>query len=138
MTLAARVAEEMMCQLGEDAGYAVRFAEMVSAKTRIKYVTDGILLRELMADPLLTAYSVVIIDEAHERSVNTDLICGLLRKIITVRLDLKVVVASATIDAEFFRDFFELNESADEERNTATIISVEGRMFPVQILYTQA
>lgn len=104
VTLATRVADEMQCALGAEVGYAVRFDEVTSAeRTRIKFMTDGLLLRELMTDPLLTAYSVVIIDEAHERSVNTDLLCGLLRKILTMRADLRVVVSSATIDAEVYK-----------------------------------
>ncbi|CAK5086902.1 unnamed protein product [Meloidogyne enterolobii] len=129
VTLANRVAEEMMCSLGSEVGYAVRFDECISDKTKIKYVTDGLLLRELMSDPLLEAYSVVIIDEAHERSVNSDLVIGLLRKIIAIRDDLRIIL---------FRDFFELNEDyKNPDKNTATIISVEGRMFPVNVFYTK-
>uniref|UniRef100_A0A915E1G8 RNA helicase n=1 Tax=Ditylenchus dipsaci TaxID=166011 RepID=A0A915E1G8_9BILA len=90
-----------------------------------------------MSDPLLLAYSIVMVDEAHERSVNTDLIVGLLRKIVTVRPDLRVIISSATIDAEFFRDFFELNDSKDNSKDTATIVSVEGRTFPVEMFYTK-
>uniref|UniRef100_A0A915MIS4 RNA helicase n=1 Tax=Meloidogyne javanica TaxID=6303 RepID=A0A915MIS4_MELJA len=138
VTLANRVAEEMMCSLGSEVGYAVRFDECISDKTKIKYVTDGLLLRELMSDPLLEAYSVVIIDEAHERSVNSDLVIGLLRKIIAIRDDLRIIVSSATIEAELFRDFFELNEDyKNSDKNTAAIISVEGRMFPVNVFYTK-
>uniref|UniRef100_A0A1I8BCP8 RNA helicase n=1 Tax=Meloidogyne hapla TaxID=6305 RepID=A0A1I8BCP8_MELHA len=138
VTLANRVAEEMMCSLGAEVGYAVRFDECISDKTKIKFVTDGLLLRELMSDPLLEAYSVVIIDEAHERSVNSDLVIGLLRKIIAIRDDLRIIVSSATIEAELFRDFFELNEDYKQpDKNTAAIISVEGRMFPVSVFYTK-
>ncbi|KAI1712890.1 helicase associated domain (HA2) domain-containing protein [Ditylenchus destructor] len=137
VTLASRVADEMQCSLGSHVGYAVRFDDQFSDKTVIKYMTDGILLREFMSDPLLTGYSIVMIDEAHERSVNTDLIVGLLRKIVAVRPDLHVIISSATIDAELFRDYFELNETNDREKDTATIISVEGRAFPVEIFYTK-
>uniref|UniRef100_A0A915NES1 RNA helicase n=1 Tax=Meloidogyne javanica TaxID=6303 RepID=A0A915NES1_MELJA len=138
VTLANRLAEEMMCSLGSEVGYAVRFDECISDKTKIKYVTDGLLLRELMSDPLLEAYSVVIIDEAHERSVNSDLVIGLLRKILAIRDDLRIIVSSATIEAELFRDFFELNEDyKNPDKNTAAIISVEGRMFPVNVFYTK-
>uniref|UniRef100_A0A183CLS4 RNA helicase n=1 Tax=Globodera pallida TaxID=36090 RepID=A0A183CLS4_GLOPA len=139
ISLASRVADEMMCRLGDAVGYAVRFDECISAQSRIKFLTDGILLRELMSDPLLQAYSVVIVDEAHERSVNTDLIIGLLRKIVAIRDDLRVIISSATIEAEIFRDFFELNDNPQQkpDKNTATIISVEGRMFPVATFYTK-
>ncbi|KAL3087235.1 hypothetical protein niasHT_016655 [Heterodera trifolii] len=139
ISLASRVADEMMCRLGDAVGYSVRFDECISARTHIKFVTDGILLRELMSDPLLQAYSVVIVDEAHERSVNTDLIIGFLRKIVAIRDDLRVIISSATIEAELFRDFFELNDNPQQkpDKNTATIISVEGRMFPVTTFYTK-
>lgn len=100
-------------------------------------MTDGILLRELQNDPLLTKYSVIIVDEAHERSVTSDLILGLLRRVIAIRLDLRVVIMSATVDAELFREFFELNETNDESKNTSVILSVEGRTFPVSIYYTK-
>jgi ATP-dependent RNA helicase DDX35 len=80
---------------------------------------------------------VVIVDEAHERSVNTDLVCGFLRQVLEMRLDLRVVISSATIDAQLFRDYFELNETDDRTKDTATIVSVEGRMFPVQTFYTK-
>ncbi|EJW75233.1 hypothetical protein WUBG_13857, partial [Wuchereria bancrofti] len=82
VTLASRVAEEKSCKLGEDVGYVVRFDDMTDSKTKIKFMTDGILLREFMSDPLLTQYSILMVDEAHERSINTDIILGLLRKVI--------------------------------------------------------
>lgn len=137
ITLATRVASEMQTALGDRVGYALRFNEVMSERTKIKYMTDGLLLRELQADPLLTKYNVVLIDEAHERSVTTDLLLGLLRRIIAVRLDLRVIIMSATVDAQQFRDFFELNDGSDEQKNTSVILSVEGRMFPVQIFYTK-
>jgi ATP-dependent RNA helicase DDX35 len=127
----------MQCSVGDKVGYVLRFNEVMSERTKIKFMTDGILLRELQNDPLLTKYSVVIIDEAHERSVTTDLILGLLRRIMTVRLDLRIVIMSATVDADLFREFFELNEERDESKNTAVILSVEGQMFPVSIFYTK-
>jgi ATP-dependent RNA helicase DDX35 len=135
--LANRVALEMQCSVGDRVGYVLRFNEVMSERTKIKFMTDGILLRELQNDPLLTKYNVVIVDEAHERSVTTDLLLGLLRRIITVRLDLRVIIMSATVDAELFRDFFELNEGIDESKNTSIILSVEGRMFPTLIFYTK-
>ncbi|VDN06380.1 unnamed protein product [Thelazia callipaeda] len=141
VTLASRVADEKSCKLGEDVGYVVRFDDMTDSKTKIKafiiYLTDGILLREFMSDPLLNQYSIVMIDEAHERSVNTDIILGLLRKIITVRQDLRVIVSSATLDAVLFRDFFELNDTNDKSRDVASILSVEGRAHPVTVYYTK-
>uniref|UniRef100_A0A915BN31 RNA helicase n=1 Tax=Parascaris univalens TaxID=6257 RepID=A0A915BN31_PARUN len=138
VTLANRVAEEAMCSLGEDVGYMVRFDDMTNEKTKIKYMTDGILLRELMSDPLLTQYSIIMVDEAHERSINTDLVLGLLRKILSIRNDIRVIVSSATLDAILFRDFFELNDTNDRSKDTATILSVEGHMHPVTIYYTKS
>uniref|UniRef100_A0A914X0A8 RNA helicase n=1 Tax=Plectus sambesii TaxID=2011161 RepID=A0A914X0A8_9BILA len=138
VTLAARVADERMSILGHEVGYVVRFDDVTDASTQVKYMTDGILVRELMSDPLLTKYSVIMIDEAHERSINTDLLLGLLRKIITKRKDLRVIVSSATLDAEVFRDFFNLNDTSDKSKDTASIISVEGRMYPVHIFYSKS
>ncbi|VDK59107.1 unnamed protein product [Anisakis simplex] len=137
VTLANRVAEETMCSLGEDVGYVVRFDDMTDERTKIKYMTDGIILRELMSDPLLTQYSIIMVDEAHERSINTDLVLGLLRKIQLIRNDLRVIVSSATLDAVLFRDFFEMNETNNSNQDTATIISVEGHMHPVTVYYTK-
>uniref|UniRef100_A0A914BWD0 RNA helicase n=1 Tax=Acrobeloides nanus TaxID=290746 RepID=A0A914BWD0_9BILA len=137
VTLANRVSDERQCGLGDEVGYTVRFDDVTSSKTKIKYMSDGIMLRELMSDPLLTRYSVIMVDEAHERSMNTDLAIGLLRKIISIRSDLRVIISSATLDAELFRDFFELNETNDPSKDTATIISVEGRAYPVSTFYTK-
>ena len=107
-TLAARVAEEAGCRLGQEVGFAVRFEEQwVRGTTRLKYVTDGLLLREAMSDPELRAYSVVVVDEAHERGMQTDVLLGILRRVRAVRPELRVVVTSATIDAERFRRFFD-------------------------------
>ncbi|KAI6188333.1 hypothetical protein M3Y98_00343500 [Aphelenchoides besseyi] len=135
--LATRVASEVGCSLGERVGFVLRFNEVMSEKTQIKFMTDGILLRELHGDPLLTKYSVVIVDEAHERSITTDLILGLLKRVLSVRLDLRVIVMSATVDAELFKEFFEFNDTADESKDTSVIVSVEGRMFPVSVFYTK-
>ncbi|EJW85626.1 CDK5 regulatory subunit-associated protein 1 [Wuchereria bancrofti] len=100
-------------------------------------MTDGILLREFMSDPLLTQYSILMVDEAHERSINTDIILGLLRKVIMVRQDLRIIVSSATLDATLFRDFFELNDTSDKSKDITSIISVEGHIHPVTIYYTR-
>ena len=135
-TVAARVAEEMSCKLGEEVGYSIRFEDVTSAKTRIKFLTDGLLLREALADPLLSRYSVIMIDEAHERSLSTDILLGVLKKIKKRRKDLRIVVSSATLQAEAFLQFFSEKEQhqngGDGVKNEeGAIISLEGRMFPV-------
>ena len=149
-TIAARVAEEMGTPLGQDVGYAVRFENVCTpGTTKIQFCTDGVLLRELMDDPLLTKYGVVMVDEAHERSLATDALLGLLKKIQRRRPDLRVVVASATIQAETFADFFDtrnvelkpalgpaaLAPAARVPSREPGIISVEGRAHGVAIHY---
>jgi len=100
MSVAKRVSEEMDVELGEEVGYSIRFEDCTSYKTKLKYMTDGMLLREAMIDPLLEKYSVIIIDEAHERTLNTDVLLGLLKEILKNRPnDLKLLVMSATLDA---------------------------------------
>ncbi|XP_062501947.1 probable ATP-dependent RNA helicase DHX35 isoform X2 [Corticium candelabrum] len=136
-TVAGRVAEEMGCMLGQEVGYVIRFDDVSDPKrTKVKFLTDGLLVREMMGDPLLNKYSVLMLDEAHERSLYTDIITGLLKKILKKRLDLKLIVSSATLDAEMFRDFFNLNTSGDSKKDTAAILTVKGRMFPVDIYYS--
>jgi ATP-dependent RNA helicase DDX35 len=120
--VATRVAEEMGVTLGQEVGYSMRFDQKCSSATVIKYVTDGTLLRETMSDPLLSAYSVVIVDEAHERSLYSDILLGLLKKIQRKRKDLRVIIMSATVDAEAFRDFFETNQTGCTDNNTASIM----------------
>jgi len=137
-TVAARVAEELESSkdaLGALVGFAVRFDNCWdSEKTKILYATDGTLLRMMLSDPLLSKFQVIMLDEVHERTVSTDILCGLLKKIQRIRSDLRVIISSATVDAEKFRAFFEY--SGDSSNNTATILSVEGRSFPVDIYYT--
>lgn len=126
INLATRVASEHGCNLGEQVGYSVRFDTVVSGKTRLKYLTDGMLLRELMMNKKLEEYSVIIIDEAHERTILTDLILGFLKTLIHgERPDLKLIVMSATLQAERFSAFFD----------NAPILFVEGRKFNVSEYY---
>ena len=140
ITVSSRVAEEFGCQLGDEVGYAVRFDAKCSDKTVIKYCTDGLLLRETMSDPLLSKYSVILVDEAHERSLQSDLMLGLLKKILKKRKDLRIIVTSATVDAVTIKEFFESNNGvnkSDRTKDTACIISVQGRVHPVDIHYLQ-
>ncbi|WP_404802989.1 ATP-dependent RNA helicase HrpA [Microbacterium pullorum] len=129
-TIAERVAEEMQVPLGTTVGYKVRFTDNVSADTRVALVTDGILLNEIHRDKLLRRYDTIIIDEAHERSLNVDFLIGYLRRILPRRPDLKVIVTSATIDPESFAKHF-----ADAAGTPAPIIEVSGRTYPVEIRY---
>ena len=139
ITVATRVAEEMHVQCGTEVGYCVRFGRCYDEdRTRIKYVTDGLLIRELMLDPLLSKYSCLMIDEAHERSLHTDILLGLLRKVRRKRPDLRLVVASATLDAQQFKDFFETNTKRSKRHDTAVCMSIGGRSFPVDSLYLKS
>lgn len=129
-TVANRIAEELNSKLGEQVGYKVRFNDQVSEHSYIKLMTDGILLAEMQKDRLLRQYDTIIIDEAHERSLNIDFILGYLRQILPKRPDLKVIVTSATIDPQRFAKHF-----ADKNNKPAPIIEVSGRTYPVEILY---
>uniref|UniRef100_A0A8C2HAS1 Probable ATP-dependent RNA helicase DHX35 n=1 Tax=Cyprinus carpio TaxID=7962 RepID=A0A8C2HAS1_CYPCA len=136
-SVAGRVAEERGAYLGHEVGYSIRFDDCSDPHaTRIKFLTDGMLVREMMSDPLLKKYSVIMLDEAHERTLYTDIAIGLLKKIQKKRRDLRLIVASATLDAKKFHDFFNLNESGDPNKDTCAILTVEGRTFPVDIFYT--
>ena len=134
-TVATRVAEEIGCKLGEEVGYSIRFEDLTSAKTRIKFLTDGLLLREALADPLLSRYSVIMIDEAHERSLSTDILLGVLKKISKRRPELRIIISSATLQAEDFLRFFSREDAA--EHPVGRIISLEGRMYPVDTMYLE-
>ncbi|MCJ0763179.1 ATP-dependent RNA helicase HrpA [Variovorax terrae] len=125
-SVAKRIAEELKTPLGEVVGYKVRFQDRLSRDASVKLMTDGILLAETQTDPLLKAYDTIIIDEAHERSLNIDFLLGYLREILPRRPDLKVVVTSATIDADRFAQHFA------STKGPAPIIYVSGRMFPVE------
>ncbi|XP_068379896.1 probable ATP-dependent RNA helicase DHX35 isoform X2 [Eschrichtius robustus] len=139
VTVAGRVAEERGAVLGHEVGYCIRFDDCTNPlATRIKFLTDGMLVREMMVDPLLTKYSAIMLDEAHERTLYTDIAIGLLKKIQKKRGDLRLIVASATLDAEKFWDFFNQNDTSDPARDTCMILTVEGRTFPVDIFYLQS
>ncbi|XP_061064065.1 probable ATP-dependent RNA helicase DHX35 isoform X4 [Eubalaena glacialis] len=139
VTVAGRVAEERGAVLGHEVGYCIRFDDCTNPlTTRIKFLTDGMLVREMMVDPLLTKYSAIMLDEAHERTLYTDIAIGLLKKIQKKRGDLRLIVASATLDAEKFWDFFNQNDTSDPARDTCVILTVEGRTFPVDIFYLQS
>lgn len=127
MSVAKRVAEEVGCRLGEEVGYAIRFEDCTSQSTVIKYMTDGMLLREALLDDSLSLYSVIILDEAHERTIHTDVLFGLLKGILARRKDLKLIVTSATLDAEKFSSYF----------FSCPIFTIPGRTFPVEIMYTK-
>jgi ATP-dependent RNA helicase DHX8/PRP22 len=127
MSVAKRVAEEVGCQLGQEVGYLVRFDDHTSPATRIKYMTDGMLEREILLDPDLKRYSVIMLDEAHERTIATDVLFALLKKTVKHRPDLKIIVTSATLDADKFSSYF----------NECPIFTIPGRTFPVEILYSR-
>ncbi|MDP9888958.1 ATP-dependent RNA helicase HrpA [Pseudarthrobacter enclensis] len=128
-TVAERIAEELGVEIGQEVGFQVRFTGEVGKSTKVKLMTDGILLAEIQRDKLLRKYSAIIIDEAHERSLNIDFILGYLKRILPQRPDLKVIITSATIDPERFANHFGTPE------NPAPIIEVSGRTYPVEIRY---
>ena len=124
-SVANRIAEEMQCELGQQVGFKIRFSDQVSDNSYIKLMTDGILLAEIQQDRYLNQYDTIIIDEAHERSLNIDFILGYLKNLLPKRPDLKVIITSATIDPERFSKHFD----------DAPIIEVSGRTFPVEVRY---
>uniref|UniRef100_A0A7N1A962 RNA helicase n=1 Tax=Kalanchoe fedtschenkoi TaxID=63787 RepID=A0A7N1A962_KALFE len=128
MSVAARVSQEMGVKLGHEVGYSVRFEDCTSDKTVVKYMTDGMLLREFLSEPDLSSYSVLMIDEAHERTVSTDLLFGLVKDIARYRPELKLLVLSATLDTAKFSDFFD----------SAPIFNIPGRRFPVETYHVTA
>jgi ATP-dependent RNA helicase DDX35 len=132
-TVATRVAEEMRCEVGQEVGYSIRFEDVTSAKTKIKFLTDGMLLREALVDPLLSRYSVIMVDEAHERSLSSDILLGLLKKIRKRRPELRIIVSSATIEAQLFASFY----AEDQGEELCKIVSLEGRAHPVEIFYLE-
>ncbi|CAO2654748.1 Nn.00g114810.m01.CDS01 [Neocucurbitaria sp. VM-36] len=138
-SVAARVAEELNTPLGQKVGYSIRFEDVTSANTQVKFVTDGLLLREMLVDPLLKRYSVVMVDEAHERSLSSDILLSLLKKVLLKREDLRIVVSSATLEAERFLDFFNPDNGEQvfgkNREEYGRIIGIEGRTFPVELQY---
>jgi ATP-dependent helicase HrpA len=126
---ATRIAEELQSELGSHVGFKVRFTDLTQPSSYIKLMTDGILLAETQADPLLSAYDTLIIDEAHERSLNIDFLLGYLRQLLPRRPDLKIIVTSATLDAERFAKHFTLNGKP------APVVEVSGRLYPIEVRY---
>uniref|UniRef100_A0AAR2LUU8 DEAH-box helicase 8 n=1 Tax=Pygocentrus nattereri TaxID=42514 RepID=A0AAR2LUU8_PYGNA len=127
MSVAKRVSEEYGCCLGQEVGYTIRFEDCTSPETVIKYMTDGMLLRECLIDPDLGQYAIIMLDEAHERTIHTDVLFGLLKKTVQKRTDMKLIVTSATLDAVKFSQYF----------YEAPIFTIPGRTYPVEVLYTK-
>ena len=127
MSVTKRVAEEVGCRVGQEVGYTIRFEDCTGPETKIKYMTDGMLQREVLLDPDLRRYSVIILDDAHERTIATDVPLGLLKKTLKRRADLKLIATSATLDAEKFSNYF----------NQCPIFTIPGRTYPVETLYTK-
>ena len=128
MSVASRVAQEVGTKLGNEVGYAIRFEDCTSERTVLKYMTDGMLLREFLGEPDLASYSAIILDEAHERTLHTDILFGLLKDIARFRPELKLLVSSATLDAAKFSGYFD----------DAPVFNIPGRRYPVDIMYTKA
>ena len=132
-TLATRVAEELGVALGQSVGYAVRFNDTTGPLTHVRYLTDGLLLAELGRDPDLRHYDAIIIDEAHERSLNIDFLLGYLKRLLPRRPELKLVITSATIDPQRFAEYF--GQAVDGKPQPAPIVEVSGRTYPVETRY---
>lgn len=126
MSVAERVAQELDVKLGDEVGYNIRFDDCSNGSTVLKYMTDGMLLREAQSDPKLSRYAVIVLDEAHERTLATDVLFGLLKEVMLKRPDLKIVVMSATLDAKKFQDYFQ----------GAPLMRVPGRLHPVEVFFT--
>lgn len=127
-SVAQRVAKELDVQLGREVGYKIRFSDRTTPQTYVKFMTDGILLAEIQGDPLLKAYDTIIIDEAHERSLNIDFLLGYVERLVKKRKDLRVIISSATLETERFSAFF----------GGAPVIEVSGRAYPVEVIHREA
>ena len=128
----------ILVQLGRQVGYSIRFEDMTEPGTTfLKYMTDGMLLREAMNDPDLARYSTIILDEAHERTLATDILMGLLKEVIKRRPDLKLIVMSATLDAVKFQKYFGGIGEGKDKKEPAPLFKVPGRTHPVEVFYTQ-
>ncbi|KAK1942377.1 putative pre-mRNA-splicing factor ATP-dependent RNA helicase mog-5 [Phytophthora citrophthora] len=142
VSVAQRVAEEMHTSVGGDGlvGYSIRFESRCSAQTKLKFLTDGVLVRECLSDPLLEKYSVVMLDEAHERSIHTDLLFGLLKQVMSRRPEFRVLITSATLDADRFADFFGEPTSSKKKQvkvKPCPVVKIPGRVFPVDIFHSK-
>lgn len=131
MTVADRVAKNLGVTLGKEVGYSVRFDYNYSEDTKIKFLTEGMFVRELLLDPLLNRYNTIIIDDCHERTINSELIFGFLKKVFAKRKDLKVIISSATLDYQCYQNFFSKDEGFE-----SNIFVIKGRTYPVDIFYT--
>lgn len=132
ITLASRVSEEMNCNVGGLVGYTVRFEDVTSSQTKLKYMTDGMLMREAMLDNLLMVYNIIVLDEAHERTIHTDILFGIIKQAYTIRkmkklAPLKVVIMSATMDVDHFSNYF----------NCAPVVYLSGRQYPVSVMHAK-
>ncbi|KPJ14169.1 putative ATP-dependent RNA helicase DHX35, partial [Papilio machaon] len=138
VSLAARVATERGEEPGNTVGYAASMTSARNSETGIVFMTEGVLLREMFASPLLMQYTCIVLDEVHERTQMTDVLMGLLKKIAKKRKNLKLVISSATMDAEFLRDFFNLSDKKEQDRkSTSVIMSMQGRTHPIDVFYVE-
>lgn len=131
MSVAKRVAEETGTKLGELVGYRVRFDDKSCGKTKMKFMTDGMLVRAAMLSPMLEQFGIIILDEAHERTLQTDILLGILKRAIAKRRNLKVVIMSATLDVDLFKNFF------SNEHTKVEALQIPGRSYEVEMFYTE-
>lgn len=136
--LAARVSQEIGRELGSIVGYAIRFTNVSSDETRLKFMTEGLLLRELLSDPLLERYSVIMVDEVHERNLESDILLGLLKCVLNKRNDLKLIICSATMDIQIAKKFFTMTDREVKlGLQEPAVLSIEGNSYPIQIYHKE-